>query len=168
MGRGGRRAGATVVLAFGLTGVVAGSGIGVPWALAVGAATTTMAAVAALLAGLTLVVAGTADLLRGARRWCRALAVPVGLAVVAGLVLPLGVAVSMTSAPPLELGDATPADVGLAYDDVRLRTADGEQLAAWYVPSTNGSAVVLLAGSGSTRDDEIGHAAARRSSPAVR
>ncbi len=31
--------------------------------------------------------------------------------------------------------DATPADVGLAYEDVSLTTSDGVSLAAWYVPA---------------------------------
>lgn len=31
--------------------------------------------------------------------------------------------------------DATPADIGLAYESVRLATRDGETLAGWYVPA---------------------------------
>lgn len=33
--------------------------------------------------------------------------------------------------------DATPADAGLAYDDVTLKTADGVTLSAWYIPAPN-------------------------------
>lgn len=31
--------------------------------------------------------------------------------------------------------DATPADIGLAYESIRLSTRDGESLAGWYVPA---------------------------------
>ena len=38
--------------------------------------------------------------------------------------------------PPEE----TPADVGLDYEDLRIATADGKKLAAWFVPAQGGSA----------------------------
>ena len=38
----------------------------------------------------------------------------------------------------------TPAEVGLAYEDVALFTEDGLHMAAWYVPSHNGAAVVIV------------------------
>lgn len=56
------------------------------------------------------------------------------------------------------LGTSTPADVGLPYESVSLRTDDRVQLAAWWVPSENGAAVVLLPGAGSTRTDVLQHA----------
>ena len=39
---------------------------------------------------------------------------------------------------------ATPADRGLAYEEVLFEAADGVQLAAWYVPSEAGRGVVLF------------------------
>ena len=38
------------------------------------------------------------------------------------------------------------------HEDVTLRTADGVRLAAWYVPSRNGAAIVLVHGGGGDRD----------------
>jgi pimeloyl-ACP methyl ester carboxylesterase len=38
----------------------------------------------------------------------------------------------------------TPADYGLDYEDVSFNTSDGLTLRGWYVPSTNGAAVILL------------------------
>jgi uncharacterized protein len=38
------------------------------------------------------------------------------------------------------------ADLGAPHEDVVLRTSDGLRLAAWYVPSRNGAAVVVLPG----------------------
>ena len=40
-----------------------------------------------------------------------------------------------------------------------FRTADGVRLSAWYIPSRNGAAVVLLPGAGSTRASLLGQAA---------
>ena len=36
---------------------------------------------------------------------------------------------------PMKEMTGTPADAGLAYEDVRLQTPDGESLAAWYIPA---------------------------------
>jgi pimeloyl-ACP methyl ester carboxylesterase len=52
----------------------------------------------------------------------------------------------------------TPADVGLSAEDVRLTTADGVELAAWWVPPANGAAVVLAHGAGSTRSSVLDQA----------
>ncbi len=48
------------------------------------------------------------------------------------------------------LGSRTPADLALAYEEVTLRTADGVDLAGWWVPSHHGAAVVVRHGAGST------------------
>ena len=115
---------------------------------------------AALLgvAGVVLVVGGTAVATRARRWWRRAgagLAVVVAVAVVAFVV---GPAVAATNVPRPAVG-ATPTSVGLAYEDVTLRTGDGVDLAAWYVPSSNRAAVVLLHGAGSTRSNVLDEAA---------
>jgi len=39
---------------------------------------------------------------------------------------------------------ATPADIGLEYEDVSLVTADNEELHGWYIPATNPAGVVLF------------------------
>jgi dienelactone hydrolase len=70
----------------------------------------------------------------------------------------VGQAVAATNVPRPGIG-ATPANVELEYLDVTLRTADGVELAAWYVPSTNRAAVVLLHGAGSTRSNVLSEAA---------
>ena len=55
----------------------------------------------------------------------------------------------------------TPARVKLAFDDVRITTADGEKLAAWWVPAAPLRGVVLLfhgnAGSIADRIDYLPH-----------
>ncbi|MBJ7356756.1 alpha/beta fold hydrolase [Nocardioides sp.] len=84
------------------------------------------------------------------RRWW-ALAVP-ALLVVTYLVL-WTVAQGFVAGLPAHpsLGSRTPADVGLVHQPVTLRTADGVDLAAWWVPGEADAAVVLLHGAGSTR-----------------
>jgi dienelactone hydrolase len=52
--------------------------------------------------------------------------------------------------PRAERSQATPADYGMPAEEARFTTEDGVKLAAWYVPSRNGAAVVLRHGSGST------------------
>jgi hypothetical protein len=55
------------------------------------------------------------------------------------LVVPLLIAILATHRPR---ADVAPADLGRAYEEVTLRTADGLDLAAWYVASRNGAAVI--------------------------
>jgi dienelactone hydrolase len=54
----------------------------------------------------------------------------------------------------------TPDDLSLVHETVRVTTADGVDLAGWYLPSANGAAVVMLHGAGSTRSNVLHHAAA--------
>lgn len=116
------------------------------------------AALVAAVGALTLLVLGTAWLLRAAHGWWRLLAIPVAVVVVQLVWAPLGQAVLVTNREHAALGDATPADLGLAAEDATLTTSDGVDLAAWWVPSENGAAVLLLHGSGSTRTATLDHA----------
>jgi len=94
--------------------------------------------------------------IHGKRRWT---VVPLGLVaafVVATAVMP---AVYATNVPRPQLGGERPSDLGLAFVDATFTTSDGVQLAGWYIPSTNGAAVVLLHGASSTRTSVLGQAA---------
>jgi hypothetical protein len=109
--------------------------------------------VAAAIAGapsLFLLIWGTVTLVRAMPGWWRLLAVPAAALVLWFVPLPLTVAVIAVNRPPGALGSATPADYRLSYQDVALRTGDGVRLSAWYIPSRNGAAVVLLPGAGAT------------------
>lgn len=116
------------------------------------------AALVATVGALTLLVLGTAWLLRAARGWWRLLALPVAVLVVQLVWAPLGQATLVTNREHAPLGEATPADHGLTAEDVTLTTSDGVDLAAWWVPAENGAAVLLLHGSGSTRTATLDHA----------
>jgi len=116
-------------------------------------------AAAALLlaaAGLGLVVAGSADAVARVRPgWRRVAVVPAIVLAVALVAFVVGPPVAATNVPRVADGPRTPADLGIAAEEVRLPTADGVELAAWWVPSPNGAAVVLRHGAGSTRDDVL-------------
>ena len=123
-----------------------------------GPAPVQLAAAALGAGGVILAIGGLAGATEGRRGSVRvgaglALVVAVGLAT-----LLLGVPVAATNVPRPAIG-ATPASVGLEYRNVMLPTADGIELAGWYVPSTNGAAVVLLHGAGSTRSHALDEAA---------
>jgi pimeloyl-ACP methyl ester carboxylesterase len=147
---------------------VAGGALLLPVGLAVaaphlikgGPALVTVAGVLTFVGALVLLVAGSAALLRRTTRWVK---VPVVLVIVAVNLLTASVlvpAVASTNVPPTAVGDETPADLGIAaHREVTFRAADGVQLSGWYVPSTNGAAVALLHGAGSTRSDTLRHAA---------
>jgi pimeloyl-ACP methyl ester carboxylesterase len=117
--------------------------------------------IAAGVAGVGLVVAGWRLLLRDVRRrWLRILVASIGTLLVAQfLLLPAVLAFHATNGARPQASGRTPADLGLAYRDVRITASDGTRLAAWWIPSRNGAVVVVLPGSGSTRDDELDRAA---------
>lgn len=139
--------------------VAGGVGVGLPHQTKAGWTWAAVAGLACLVVGLLLVVAAAAGLARPVGRWLR-VAVVAGVTVVVLLVVYLvAIPLAATVVPPIRPDGRTPAAVGLDYSDVVLPTDDGARLAAWYVPSTNGAAVVLLHGSGSTRATTLDHAA---------
>lgn len=113
------------------------------------------AALLLLPAGAALLAVASAEAWGSRRpgrwRWPRRLARTLVLALVGyWLILPLGVAVVATERPR-----STPAGaLGLPHERVTLETADGLRLAAWYVPSSNGAAVLVLPG----REGTLRHA----------
>jgi uncharacterized protein len=139
----------------GLVALAAGAGIGLPYARETGLTFTTTLGLAGAAIGLALAAWGGARVVGAAPRWWK-VPVTAGLVVIAFVVVStLGVAVAATTVPPTELGSSTPANLGLAYTDVVFPASDGVELSGWYVPSTNGAAVVVLHGSGSTRTDVL-------------
>jgi pimeloyl-ACP methyl ester carboxylesterase len=150
---------ALLALVSGLVGTAVGVGIAGPHVAKAGLTLTTAAGILTLACGLVLLALGAASLVRRARPWHRLVVVPALLAALFVSVWTLGQATLATNVPATEVGAAIPADRGLAYADVAFGTADGVTLRGWYVPSTNGAAVVLLHGAGSTRSNVLDHAA---------
>jgi uncharacterized protein len=74
-----------------------------------------------------------------------------GVLVAYWVVLPLAFAIGATHRPRAAV---EPADLGRPYEEVTLRTSDDLRLAAWYVPSRNGAAVISFP----TRQGKLSHA----------
>lgn len=160
-GGGGRRATGRGLLACsaGLLGITVGVGLGLPHLAKTGLTLASVIGLAALVAGLVLMVIGARIILRGRRWWVVVLTVLALVVVTSLTLLTVGQALAATTVPPTSLGAATPADKGLEYQEVTTTTSDGVTLSAWYIPSANGAAVVLRHGAGSTRTDTLEHAA---------
>jgi dienelactone hydrolase len=149
--------GAWAGLGFGIVVMVIGAGF-LPHLVKDGASLAGVAALGALAGGLVTTVSSTGDIVRGHHAATRILGV-VGVVVLTVLVAWVSVpGIAATNVPRPEIG-ATPAAHDLEFERVTLRTPDGVALAAWYVPSTNGAAIIALHGAGSTRSDLIDHAA---------
>ena len=157
--RAGRVGQGTAALLLGIAGTTAGAGIASAHLAKAGLDAAAVLAAIVLVTGLFLLGWGAVALIRAIPGWWRLLAVPVALALLEFVLLPLTVAVNATNRPPGPLGAATPASYGLAYHDVAFSTADGVRLSAWYIPARNGAAVVLLPGAGATRSAVLGQAA---------
>lgn len=139
--------------------MVAGAGIGGGHVVKSVWSATTWLGLVVLAAGVLLLAAGTAIAVRATRRWWRLAALPAAFVLFQFVLLPVGMAVYATNVPPTTLGPRTPAEYGLAYQQVQLRATDGVNLSAWYLPSANRAAVLLLHGAGSTRTSVLDHAA---------
>jgi pimeloyl-ACP methyl ester carboxylesterase len=113
--------------------------------------------IAMLVGGVTVMIVGARTWLRGRVILGKVAGGAVIVIVTALAVSIVAPAVAVTNVPPSPI-TSTPADHGLDYEDIRVTTDDGVELAAWYVPGTNGAAVVVLHGAGSTRSDTLDQA----------
>ena len=121
------------------------------------ASATSALALVLVVAGIGLLLTGVVRSMRG-RRWPGRSVVVITAIVFTALVLVIGgPAVLATNVRPTEV-DETPADLGLEAEEVTFRTDDGVDLAAWYIPSANGAAVVARHGAGSTRSNVLAEA----------
>jgi dienelactone hydrolase len=146
---------AAVALTFGVLALVGGS-IAVVHAAAGGPSGDDWTGFLLLPAGLALCTLGVALLWRsrkpGGRRYVRRALIVVLAAVFAyEVVLAIGLAIVVTHKPRTT---TEAADLGRPYREVTLRTTDGLDLAAWYVPSRNRTAVIAFPG----RDQPVPHA----------
>ncbi len=69
-------------------------------------------------------------------------------------VMPLAQGLMVTHAPRWAIQESS---LGIAHQEVAIETADGRELSAWYVPSTNRTAVLLSHGSGGSRERVAAH-----------
>ena len=137
---------ALLLLPIGLIALAAGVGLGPRHYAEEGLTGTAATGAVLLVAGAALVIWGTIRVLASMRRrWWT----PVVLLVLVATFLSswtLGQAVAAAYAPRPDLGERTPADLGVAFSDVTFPSGDGVELAGWYVPSRNGAAVIAFPG----------------------
>lgn len=154
----GRRWRAVAVAAAILGALVVAIGVGfVPHLLEVPASIRGLGAAGAVAGGLGLVAFGTAAATGGLRRRGR---LPAWLGVVVLVFLALvvvGPAVAVVNVPDSTAG-RTAAAAPLGAEPVSLPTAEGVTLAAWWVPGTNGAAVIVRHGAGSTHEGALDQA----------
>lgn len=115
---------------------------------------------------ILLLAGGIAGVVLGAR-WALADRHPVGkVAGVGAALVPVLLAVAVigpavaASYVPATSVTRSPEALRLDHEPVTLRTADGVELAGWYLPGDGGAGVVMLHGSGSTRSAVLDQAAA--------
>jgi hypothetical protein len=145
------RLAAVVSTVVGAVGVIAGIGVGLMHLVKSGPLVPMVAGLVVLAGGLALLIAGTVALIRLLPGWWRLLAIPVVYVMLEVVLFPVTAAVYAVNVPAGQLGSVNPSSRGLAYTPVAFKSSDGVRLAGWYVSSRNGAAVIVAAGSGSTR-----------------
>jgi hypothetical protein len=149
---------ASLVLVVGLSGLIAGTGIGINQAINQPFSVRTVSGLITLTGAVMLTSIAVIRLVRATPGWRKLLALPTGFAVLILVVAPLTLAVFVTNAPPFDAVAATPADHGLAYEDVSITTDDGVRLTGYYVPSENGASVIVLGGVSGFSERELVYA----------
>ena len=127
---------------LGACGLTAGLGVGVRWLMIDGASPSAVAGLIALASGVAVVVASIARMSQRRPAWARALiilSVTLGVAVFVWTFSP---AIVATDVPPIDRGESSPIDLGLSAEVVRFQTTDGVEIAAWYIPATDGKTVI--------------------------
>ncbi len=111
------------------------------------------------LAGVVLVLIGVALVFRPKRlrgplqRWLIRLACAVGLAAtIMFVVMPIAVGIYFVHKQPVHVERSA---LSIAHEDITFESSDGVELAAWYVPSKNGTAIIAIPGSGGDRSGGI-------------
>ena len=147
-----------LLVAFGLLALAAGVGLGPRHYAEEGLTPVAVTGLVLLVVGVGLAAWGTFGVLARTRRRWWVLVLPLVLVATYLSLWTLGQAVAASYPPRPELADRTPADVGLTFREVTFPSSDGVELAGWYVPGSNGAALVLMHGAGSTRSTELDHA----------
>lgn len=147
-----------LAVAFGALAIAVGGTIGFAHLSTNGPTIKAIGGLLAFVGGLVVVVTGAARLVRAVRGWRRLVALPIAALIGYVIVMPTAIAVYATNVPRPALGSVTPADRGLTFEDAAFVTVDDVMLSGWYIPSTNGAAVVLLHGASSTRSNVLDHA----------
>ncbi len=142
-------------IVFGIVATALGLAIAAPWFDAHGLSMMSAGAGLAVIGGIASIVLGVATVWGSVDGVARAATLVIVLLAVYALGWPITIAVVATNVPRRTVGSETPAQRGLDYVDAAMMTADGVMLSGWYVPSSNGAAVVVLHGASSTRSNVL-------------
>ena len=153
--RRGRWVRGTSLCVAGFLGLTTGIGIGLVHLAKGDADVTSITAVVVLGGGLVVLLAGVRALWRATPGWWRLLSLPVAFLLFEFVLIPLSMAIYATNLPPTALGTKTPENWGLSYENANFWTSDHVRLSAWYVPSRNGAALVVMHGSGSNKESVL-------------
>ena len=141
-----------LLVAVGLPTVLFGIGVHASHLVQAGWDTADFTGIPMLAAGLALSLIGTVTLVRTVRVWWRRLfLIPFGAVFAFFVIFPAGMGVFAANVARVPCCDVTPADHGLAYEDVTFDTPAGVELSAWYIPTQNGAAVITVHGAGNNR-----------------
>jgi dienelactone hydrolase len=108
-----------------------------------------------LAAAVLTLAAAAADVRRGARWRTRLLAAGGAVLVLVVVVMPLVLAANYVSKPRAPISEAA---LGLPHERIAFPASDGVRISGWWVPGTNGAAVVVVHGGGGDREGAVAHA----------
>jgi hypothetical protein len=144
---------AFLTLAYGLPAAIVGGALHVAHVYVLGFENSGWTGIPMFVAGLALTAIGGTMLVRSVHDWWRRLAfIPVGVIFGFLLVFPVTLGVFAANVARLPTSSTeTPADRGLAYEDVTFQTERGLTISAWLIPSTNGATIITVHGAGKNR-----------------
>jgi uncharacterized protein len=151
------RMGAVSALILSTIGLAAGIAVGVRFLSSSGFSWQALTGLAGLLAGIGLLVFGCVVIEFGTRLAWRLISIPVIILIITVLTWTFLPAFLATYVPHTANIQQTPPIQGA--QPVYFTAEDGVNLFAWYIPPTNGAAVILRHGSGSTGSDTFNYAA---------
>jgi uncharacterized protein len=82
----------------------------------------------------------------------------IGLFIALFVVVPVGLAYFLGHPTRYPVCCSTPADMGFSYETVTFTSSDGVKLSGWYIPSTNGAAVIAVHANHGNRTGVMVHA----------
>ena len=147
-----RPARALLCLAVGVPAFLVGLGVHVSHVVQVGAGASDVTGLAMLGASLFLLVVGGTAMFRLIYTWWRRLfLIPPVIAFAFFVMFPVTLGIFASNVAHHPCCNETPADRGIAYEDVSFDTAKGLTLSAWFIPAQNGAVVITVHGAGRNR-----------------
>ncbi|HEU0074807.1 MAG TPA: alpha/beta fold hydrolase [Dehalococcoidia bacterium] len=142
-----------LALAYGLPAGVVGGAVHVAHVYELGVENSSWTGIPMLVAGVLLTVIGGTMLVRSVHDWWRRLAfVPAGVLLGFFVLFPVTLGVFATNIPRVPTSATeTPAERGLAYENVSFQAERGNTLHAWFIPSSNGATIITVHGAGKNR-----------------